>query len=41
MDAGKDPRVIMAVIGNDPATSWASYVDHKSVDVNAAAKALP
>ncbi|MFI8777255.1 tyrosine-type recombinase/integrase [Brachybacterium paraconglomeratum] len=40
MDANVDPRVIMAVMGHDPATSWASYVDHKSVDVGAAAEAL-
>lgn len=40
MDANVDPRVIMAVMGHDPATSWASYVDHKSVDVDAAARAL-
>lgn len=40
MDAEVDPRVIMAVMGHDPATSWASYVDHKSVDVDSAAMAL-
>src|SRR5699024_5500243 len=40
MDASVDPRVIMAVMGHDPATSWASYVDHKSVDVDVAATAL-
>ena len=40
MDANVDPRVIMAVMGHDPATSWASYVDHKSVDVSAAARTL-
>lgn len=40
MDASVDPRVIMAVMGHDPATSWASYVDHKSVDVDVAARAL-
>lgn len=40
MDAGVDPRVIMSVMGHDPATSWASYVDHKSVDIDSAARAL-
>lgn len=40
MDAGVDPRVIMAVMGHDPATSWASYVDQKSVDVHSAAEVL-
>jgi hypothetical protein len=40
MDADVDPRVIMAVMGHDPATSWASYVDHESVDASAAARAL-
>ena len=40
MDAGVDPRVIMSVMGHDPATSWASYVDSKSVDVDVAASVL-
>ena len=33
-------RVIMAVMGHDPATPWASYVDHESVDVSATVRAL-
>lgn len=33
MDAGVDARVIMAVMGHDPATSWSAYVD-RNVDVS-------
>ncbi|MCG7308006.1 tyrosine recombinase XerC [Brachybacterium sp. ACRRE] len=33
MDAGVDPRMIMAVMGHDPATSWSAYVD-RNVDVS-------
>ena len=40
MDASVDPRVIMSVMGHDPATSWASYVDSRSVDVDVAASVL-
>ncbi|GAA1491570.1 site-specific integrase [Brachybacterium sacelli] len=36
MDAGVDARVIMAVMGHDPATSWSAYVD-RNVDVSAVA----
>lgn len=39
-DADVAPRVIMAAMGNDPATSWTSYVDHKSVDVDAGSRTL-
>ncbi|PWH05581.1 hypothetical protein DEO23_13590 [Brachybacterium endophyticum] len=40
MDAGVDLRVMMSVMGHDPATSWASYVDSKSVDTHESASAL-
>lgn len=36
MDAGVDARVIMAVMGHDPATSWSAYVD-PNVDVTGVA----
>ncbi|WP_264674035.1 hypothetical protein [Brachybacterium subflavum] len=39
MDAGTDPRVMMAIIGHDPATSWAYYTDRR-VDVSKAADTL-
>lgn len=39
MEAETDPRVIMAVMGHDPATSWSAYVD-RGVDVTGAADAL-
>lgn len=38
-DAGTDPRVIMSVMGHDPATSWAAYTD-RGVDVSGAADVL-
>lgn len=39
MDADADPRVIMAVMGHDPATSWSAYVD-RNVDVSGVAGLL-
>lgn len=39
MEAETDPRVIMAVMGHDPPTSWSAYVD-RGVDVSGAADAL-
>lgn len=33
MDAGVDARVIMSVMGYDPATSWSANVD-RNVDVS-------
>lgn len=33
MDAGVDARVIMAMMGHDPTTSWSAYVD-RNVDVS-------
>lgn len=39
MDAGVDARVIMAVMGHDPATSWSAYVD-RNVDVSDVASVI-